>query len=82
MDFINSTESDLYLYHKESISSKMKVLNLNEDLLSLEWNNETTYYEGNAYVNIWLEGWDADCFDAINNTQLKMTIAFIKNNIY
>lgn len=82
LDFINSTESDLYLYHKESISSKMKVLNLNEDLLSLEWNNETTYYEGNAYVNIWLEGWDADCFDAINNTHLKMTIAFIKNNIY
>lgn len=79
-DFIDGSKTNISIYHKESSSSKMKILNIEDDLLSLTLNSETNYYEGNMDVNIWLEGWDADCFNAINNTTLSMIMGFKKRD--
>ena len=35
-----------------------------------------TYYEGKVEMNIWLEGWDADCFDAIFRDLLTIRLKF------
>lgn len=79
-DFISGKQKDLYLYNIESISSKMRIININDELLTLNHNNLSGYYEGDMQVNIWLEGWDADCFDAINNTTLSMVMGFTKKD--
>lgn len=34
------------------------------------------YYKGKVVMNVWLEGWDADAFDAIFGDQLKMQFIF------
>ncbi len=34
------------------------------------------FYEGEVTVRIWLEGWDADCFDAIQNKSVSVYLAF------
>lgn len=38
--------------------------------------NNQAYYKGRVIMNIWLEGWDADAFDAIHRDQLKMQFTF------
>lgn len=38
--------------------------------------NNKPYYEGKVQMNVWLEGWDADCFDAIYSDHLKMQFMF------
>ena len=58
----------------------MRIININDELLTLNHNNLSGYYEGDMQVNIWLEGWDADCFDAINNTTLSMVMGFTKKD--
>ncbi len=35
-----------------------------------------TLYEGKIQMNVWLEGWDADSFDAVQYDQLKMQFMF------
>ena len=35
-----------------------------------------TYYVGKVEMNIWLEGWDADCFDAIYRDLLTISLKF------
>lgn len=35
-----------------------------------------TYYVGKVTLNIWLEGWDADCFDAILRDEIKVQLKF------
>lgn len=34
------------------------------------------YYKGKLTINIWLEGWDADMFDAILNDTIKIQLTF------
>lgn len=35
-----------------------------------------TYYIGKVELNIWIEGWDADCFDAIYRDRLTIKLKF------
>lgn len=35
-----------------------------------------SYYEGKVEMNIWIEGWDADCFDAIYRDLLTIKLNF------
>lgn len=35
-----------------------------------------TYYAGKVTINVWLEGWDADCFDAIYQDIVKVQLKF------
>lgn len=35
-----------------------------------------TIYRGKVRINIWLEGWDADAFDAIENDRVKIQLQF------
>ncbi len=37
---------------------------------------EKTIYRGKVRINIWLEGWDADAFDAIENDRVKIQLQF------
>ncbi|MGD9887223.1 MAG: hypothetical protein AB7T03_04615 [Bacilli bacterium] len=37
---------------------------------------DQTYYVGKVTMNIWLEGWDADCFDAILNDVIRIQLKF------
>jgi hypothetical protein len=34
------------------------------------------YYYGTVVVRIWIEGWDADCFDALYGASLKIDLQF------
>lgn len=34
------------------------------------------YYQGKVRVNIWIEGWDADAFDAIDKDRIKIQLQF------
>ncbi len=50
-------------------------------LLTLQETNETnqsgkTYFRGKLKVNIWIEGWDADSFDAIDKDRIKVQLQF------
>lgn len=38
--------------------------------------NNESFYKGSVVMNVWLEGWDADAFDAIHKDQLKMQFTF------
>jgi hypothetical protein len=35
-----------------------------------------TYYSGKVRINIWVEGWDADAFDAIDKDQIQIQLQF------
>ncbi len=39
-------------------------------------NRDRTYYVGKVIINIWLEGWDADCFDAIMRDEIRIQLKF------
>jgi hypothetical protein len=39
-------------------------------------NWDRTYYVGKVTINIWLEGWDADCFDAIMRDEIRIQLKF------
>lgn len=39
-------------------------------------NKDQTYYVGKVTMNIWLEGWDADCFDAILDDVIRIQLKF------
>jgi len=38
--------------------------------------DDEQYYYGKAIINIWLEGWDADCFNAILQDKIKIQLRF------
>jgi hypothetical protein len=38
--------------------------------------NGKTYYRGKIRVNIWIEGWDADAFDAVHQDILRIQLQF------
>jgi hypothetical protein len=38
--------------------------------------DDKQYYYGKATINIWLEGWDADCFNAILQDKIKIQLRF------
>lgn len=54
----------------------------NESLIaSLQMTNEVddrgrTYYSGKVRINIWIEGWDADAFDAITDDIMRIQLQF------
>jgi hypothetical protein len=85
-----STRDTFYLYHKETPSTKLRVINTIDQSQEMNMNSngviipvmsydaQTKYYTGSVEINIWLEGWDADCFDAIVDTTLSMNLGFIK----
>lgn len=81
IEFLNSDRTDLYLYNVIQKSTRLKIITMNSNLVTLQYNNLTDYYENSLEVNIWLEGWDADCFDAINKTTLNMIMGFEKENL-
>jgi hypothetical protein len=37
---------------------------------------ERTYYQAKVRINIWVEGWDADAFDAIGDDQIRIQLQF------
>ncbi len=54
-------------------------LSLGDIILKLNQTEESgEYYIANATFNIWAEGWDADCFDAVLGANLKMNMQFRK----
>lgn len=68
----------LVITEMSEISSEMPVaLTFDSYLLSLKENSETNYYEGMIEINIWLEGWDADAFDAILKDLIKIQFEFV-----
>ena len=51
-------------------------LTMDSYILTLVYNPETGYNEGKILLNVWLEGWDPDAFDAIYQDDLKMQFMF------
>ena len=47
-----------------------------QDLVTLAQVGSTGYYYGNVLVRVWIEGWDADLFDAIFTTTLSVSMKF------
>lgn len=45
-------------------------------IVDLEWNSEEEASFGSITIRIWLEGWDADCFNAVAFDDLKFAIKF------
>ncbi len=45
-------------------------------LLTLEQVGETTIYKGTLSVKIWIDGWDADCFDSIFDQAVRTSLEF------
>jgi hypothetical protein len=49
---------------------------ITDKLLSLEYDVEREAYCARLTVNIWLEGWDGDCFDSITEDTLTIGLQF------
>ncbi|PKK91838.1 MAG: hypothetical protein CVV62_00815, partial [Tenericutes bacterium HGW-Tenericutes-7] len=43
--------------------------------------NENMYYQAKIRVNIWVEGWDADAFDALDQDLVKIQLQFRALNL-
>ena len=54
-----------------SLSSTTSILTLSTSLL-----NTSEYYGGEVTVRVWIEGWDADTYDAIFETMLTVSLGF------
>lgn len=57
-------------------------LNDTSYLLTLEKNGNDEYYRGNVLVHVWLEGWDADAYDAIYKDIIKIQFEFTGKMVY
>ena len=55
-----------------SFNSRIITLELSEDVNGYN----QRYYKGSVVMNVWLEGWDADSFDAIYKDRIKMQFMF------
>jgi len=61
-------------YSSEPLDENSKIMEL---IGSAEKDNSgKTFYTGKVIVNIWVEGWDADCFDAILDDMIRMQLKF------
>jgi len=68
-----TTFTDLNAYLPDNTNSK--ILSLREtDIMSSEGK---PFYVGKFRINIWVEGWDADAFDAVFKDQIKMQFEFM-----
>ncbi len=54
----------------------LEKVSLVEDLILVSNQAGVYEYRGFATINIWLEGWDADCFDSILADSLKIKLSF------
>ena len=54
-----------------------KVLTLVDGALT----THPTYFGGSVVVNVWIEGWDADTYDAIFDTQLNVQLGFTTTTV-
>ncbi len=61
---------------KETFTSFNEDVNLNNAILSLVKAEGDTYATGSITVRVWIEGWDADTFNAILNETLRVSLAF------
>ena len=57
----------------QALNENSKALTLQE-IDTLE--DETNVYQGKLRVTLWVEGWDADAFDAIHGDRLKIQLQF------
>lgn len=57
-----------------ALNDKSKIVTLKKT--SDKSNSNRFYYQGAVVMNVWLEGWDADAFDAIYDDLLKMQFSF------
>ncbi|MBE0701276.1 MAG: hypothetical protein IH571_06285 [Acholeplasmataceae bacterium] len=58
----------------QALDNESKIMSLVES--EEKDNQERTFYKGKVRVNIWVEGWDADAFDPINNDRVKIQLQF------
>jgi hypothetical protein len=59
----------------QALNNDSQIATLQEtELISEE--DERTYYQAKIRINIWVEGWDADAFDAIGNDQIRIQLQF------
>jgi len=42
----------------------------------IDEDNNREYYQGKVRINIWIEGWDADAFDALDKDRMKIQMQF------
>ena len=49
---------------------------ITDRLVSLEYDEDMEAYVGCLKINIWLEGWDGDCFDSILEDRLSVGLQF------
>ena len=42
----------------------------------IDENRDRPYYQGKIRINIWIEGWDADAFDAVDKDLIKIQLQF------
>lgn len=57
----------------ESLIASLQITNQVDD-------RGRTYYSGKVRINIWIEGWDADAFDAITDDILRIQLQFKSAN--
>lgn len=92
LDYLNSKHGKTYLPPNtvQNVVNKLseydeynpyQPLDDNSYLLRMMETNKQDYlgetiYEGKVQLNIWIEGWDADCFDAILRDQLTIRLKF------
>lgn len=79
---LNPPEPPKTIYELSTFSEDMPIALTNSSyLITLKDRgnkdiNNKTLYEGRIKMNIWLEAWDADAFDAILKDELKMQFMF------
>ncbi len=62
----NPMQNDIAM-DQRSLVSKLELISSEDGI---------TTYEGNATINIWLEGWDPDCIDAVIKDQIQIQLRF------
>ena len=72
---IPETPVTVYAFSKFE-DNQTHAVTMDSYLLTLTKNPETGYNEGKILLSVWLEGWDADAFDAIYQDDLKMQFMF------
>lgn len=75
-------------YHLTAFDPLNPYIALNDDsqvatlLMTDDVNEEgKPYYRGKVQINIWIEGWDADAFDAVEDDRVKIQLQFKIANI-
>jgi hypothetical protein len=76
-------DTPVTVYELTELMPNNPYIAMNEDskimeLIESDEKNEEgqNYYVGKVVVNVWLEGWDADCFDAIYLDEVRIQLKF------